>query len=108
MQFVDAKANWKLYAVIVIGLGLGIADKFQVRVPGFVMWLLGFVGRAGLRDAIRAEAEKSADELVKLVDDILAQVAIQSPQLIDPQKDVTGDLPKPIDMVEVAPLPPVK
>jgi hypothetical protein len=105
VQLVDLRSNWRLYAAVMIGLGLGVADDLNIQLPGFVMWLLGFVGNVPLRDAIRAQSKQSAGAVIQLVEDILAQVSIPGQPKVDLQSDVTGDLPKPVSVVEIKPLP---
>lgn len=108
MQLVDFKSNWRLYATVMVALGLGVADRLQVTVPSFVMWLLGWIGNVPLREAIRAQSKESADDIIKLVEDILAQVSVPGQPSVNPQSGLTGDLPKPLTVIEVKDLPPVK
>lgn len=104
MQLVDFKQNWRLYATVMLGLGLGVADRFEVTIPGWAMWIINRLGNVPLRDSIRAKAKESADDIVRLVEDILAQVAIPEAAKADPQTGLTGAVVKTIP-VEVKELP---
>lgn len=105
MKLIDIRSNWRLYATVMIALGLGVADDLKIEAPGFAMWLLGWVGNVPLREAIRAKAKDSSGTIIELVEDILAQVEIPGQPNVDLQADVTGDLPKPPVVVEIKPLP---
>ncbi len=46
MKLVAFEPNKKTYAVVVVGVALGVADRFGVEIPWLVKWLLGFLGQA--------------------------------------------------------------
>lgn len=106
MAFVAFEPNRKTYAIVVVGVGLGVADKFGIQIPWPVGWALKLLGQPALLAAIRSESAKSADDIVRLVDDILAQITIPLPPSLNPNVDVTGNTVSTIT-VEVKPLDPV-
>lgn len=107
MKLVSFADNKRLYAVVAVGVALGVADKFGVQVPWLVSWLLKLLGQADLMAAIRAQSEKSAEDIVELVNDILAQVSLPSPPPLDQNADVTGAKVPPPVPVEVHNLDPM-
>lgn len=105
MAFVAFEPNRKTYALVVIGVGLGVADKFGIQIPWLVSWALKLLGQPALLAAIRSESAKSADDIVRLVDDILAQITIPSPPPLNPNVDVTGNTVNtiPVEVHNLAP-----
>lgn len=75
MKFVDFNENKSLYAVVFAGMALGVMDHFGAKTGWLIDWGLKFLGRAELREAIRAKSRESADDIIDLADSILTQVA---------------------------------
>lgn len=107
MKFVEFGPNKRTYAMVIVALALGVADRFGITIPWLVTWALKFLGQVDLREAIRAKAKESADDIVVLVEDILAQVTIPEEKAVDPQTGLTGvKIPAP-SIIEVHELDPV-
>ena len=101
MKFLDIAQGKKTYAVVVIGMGLGIAQHFGWHVPGWLDWVIGFAGMGTLRMAVQAQSAKSADDL-----DILARTVLQAITVPDPNKGLTGAAIKtvPVEQHELQPV----
>ena len=65
MKFLDFQNGKKTYAVVVIGIGLGIAQHFGWTVPAWVDWGLTFLGLGTLRHAVQSQSAKSADDVAE-------------------------------------------
>lgn len=108
MKLVDFKENKSLYAVVFAGMALGVMDHFGVKTGWIIDWGLKFLGRSELREAIRAKSRESADDIVTLAEDILAQVKLPeeppSPLLQDgpvvPTVHVQVEALSPVDLVK--------
>ena len=102
MKFLDFQQGKKTYAVVAIGIALGIAQHFGWHIPSYVDWGLTFLGMGTLRNAVQAQSAKTADDIADLM-----RVALQSLTVPDPNADTTGvtvrDAP-----IEVHVLPPIK
>ena len=101
MKFLDFQNGKKTYAVVVIGIGLGIAQHFGWTVPSWVDWGLTFLGLGTLRHAVQAQSAKSADDLAELVKLVLDSVTVR-----DLNADTTGATVKSVS-VETHVLPPL-
>jgi len=101
MKFLDFQNGKKTYAVVVVGIGLGIAQHFGWAVPSWVEWGLTFLGLGTLRHAVQSQSAKSADDIAELVKLVLASVTIP-----DPNADTTGATVKTVP-VETHVLPPL-
>ncbi len=104
MQLIDPKANWRTYATVVVGLGLGIADKAGVTVGFPWSWAIRFLGNGELIAAIRAQSGQAADDIVKVVDSVLVQVSLPAEPPSPPLPVGPTD---PVVPVERSGLPPV-
>jgi hypothetical protein len=102
MKLLPPKTGWKTYAVVAIGIGLGIAQQQGVHVPGWVDWLLSFLGLGALRHAVTSQSAKSAAAL-----EALGQTVFQAITVPDPNAGLTGASVKTIP-VETRPLPPIE
>lgn len=101
MKFVDFQNGKKTYAVVVIGIGLGIAQHFGWTVPAWVDWGLTFLGLGTLRHAVQSQSAKSADDIAELVKLVVANVTVP-----DPNAGATGATVKTVS-VETHVLPPL-
>lgn len=101
MKFLDFQNGKKTYAVVVIGVGLGIAQHFGWQVPSWVDWGLTFLGLGTLRHAVQAQSAKSADDIAELVKLVLTSVTVP-----DPNAGTTGAIVKTVP-VETRVLPPL-
>lgn len=102
MKFLDPKTGWRTYAVVAVGIGLGIADYFGVHVPSYVDWGLTFLGLGTLRAGVKTQTAQTAAQIAQL-----AELVLQNITVPDPAKDATGNtIPIP-SKVEVSQLPPV-
>lgn len=87
MKFIDPKTGWKTYAVCAAGIVAGIMQAFGYEVPGWVDWVLVFMGGAALRHGI----QKQSAALTETVLDAVSQAPVV-----------------PVVAVEVSPLSPIK
>ena len=101
MKFLDLQNGRKTYAVVVIGVGLGIAQHFGWTVPSWMNWGLTFLGLGTLRHAVQSQSAKSADDIAELVKLVLASVTAP-----DPNAGTTGATVKTLS-VETHVLPPL-
>lgn len=85
MKFLDFQNGRKTYAVVVVGIALGIAQHFGWHIPSYVDWILVFLGGGTLRHAIQTQSAKSADAVADLVKLVLENVTAP-----DPNSDTTG------------------
>lgn len=102
MKFVNPKSGWKTYAVVVIAIGMGVAETMGVHIPSWVDWVLAFLGLGTLRHAVTTQSAKAAREMEALVKAVIETVTIP-----DPNTDTTGAVVKTIP-VQVHVLPDVK
>lgn len=77
MKFIPPKSGWKTYAVVVVAIGLGVAQQFGVHVPDWVNWGLGFLGLGTLRQAVTTQSAKTASDMADLVRVVLANLTVQ-------------------------------
>src|SRR4051812_20559370 len=102
MKLLDFQNGKKTYAVVLIGVCLGIAQHFGWHIPSYVDWGLTFLGMGTLRHAVQTQSAKSADDIADLV-----KLALQNLTISDPNADTTGA--KVVGApVEVHVLPPIK
>lgn len=102
MKILDWQNGKKTYAVILVSMGLGIAQHYGIPIPWWVDWALPLLGLGTLRHAVQTQSAQTAaafDDLAKL---ILANVTAT-----DPNSDTT-DAKVVVAPVEVHVLPPVK
>lgn len=104
MQLIDPKANWRTYATVIVGLGLGVADKAGVSIGWPWSWAIKLLGNGELVAAIRAQSGQAADDIVKVVDSVLAQVSLPT---TPPSPPLQGGPSDPIVPVVREGLPPV-
>lgn len=101
MKFLDFQQGKKTYAVVIIGIGLGIAQQMGWHIPGWADWGLTFLGLGTLRAAVTTQSAKSAADIADLVKLVLQNITVP-----DPNSDSTGvtvrDAP-----IEVHVLPPI-
>lgn len=104
MKLLSWQSGKKTYAVMAIGLGLGIAQGFGIHIPAanLMDWGLAFLGLGSLRAAVQKQAAQTAADVAKLLE-LLAQGA----SIPDPNSDTTGAVVKDTP-VEVHVLQPVK
>lgn len=101
MKFIPPKSGWRTYAVVFVGVGLGVADYFGYHIPGWAETILGFAGLGTLRSAVRTQSAKSAADVAELAQEILASITLP-----DPNKDVTGATVKaaPVEQHQLQPV----
>lgn len=102
MKFIPPKSGWKTYTVVVIAIGLGVAQQLGVHIPDWANWGLGFLGLGTLRQAVTTQSAKSAADIEDLVQMVLANTTVQP----EPT-DATGATVKTVP-VEVHVLPDIK
>lgn len=95
MKFLDPKTGWKTYAVCAVGIGFGVAEAFGFHIPGWVDWVLVFLGGAALRNGVKNQTAN------------LAATLLQALTVTDPNSDTTSSVVK-TTAVEVHVLPDVK
>jgi hypothetical protein len=104
INFIPPKSGWKTYAVVLIGVGLGIAQHFGWQIPSYVDWVLTFLGMGALRHAVQTKSAKSTDDVADLVNLVLQNITQPAPP--DPNAGTTGATVKDVP-VEVHVLQPV-
>jgi hypothetical protein len=113
MQFLSFADGKKTYAVVAVGVALGVVQGLDdsglahVHVPSAVNWVLMFLGLGAARVGIQAQSAKATAAVVQLVRDVLANITLPPPAVDDPNRDLTGATIKTVPL-EVTPLPPLK
>lgn len=66
----------KTYLTVIVGVGLGIAQAppFNVHIPSYIDWALGFLGLGAARMAITAQSQATATAAFSLIQNVLSQV----------------------------------
>ena len=117
MTFLSFAQGKKTYAAVVAGIALGVlqgldqSNIVHVNVPGWLDWILMFLGLGAARHAIQSQTAKTTDDVIALVRAILVDVTVPvaapaAAKAGDPNRDVTGATVMNA-AVEVRALPPV-
>lgn len=84
MQLKDFAKNKKTYAVVGIGLILGVIQGLDdsgttsIHIPSWVNWGLGFLGLGALRMGVQASAENSTQQFMALFNMVSANLETTS------------------------------
>jgi hypothetical protein len=113
MTYLGFAEGKKTYAAVIAGLVLGVlqgldqSNIVHVAAPGWLDWILMFLGLGAARRAIQTQTAKTTDDVVGLVRAILVDITVPAAtKAADPQSDVTGATVK-ATPVEVRALPPI-
>lgn len=79
MQFINLKANWKTYATVVVGIGLGIAQAQGYHIPSYVDWVLGFIGLGVHRHEVQVQSNQVSKDVQLLLATVFSQITVPSP-----------------------------
>lgn len=97
MTFLSFAQGKKTYAAVLAGVALGVlqgldqSNIVHAHVPGWLDWILMFLGLGAARHAIQSQTAKTTDDVVALVRAILVDITIPAPpKPIDPNSDTTG------------------
>ncbi len=111
MQFLSFAQGKKTYAVVAVGVALGLVQGLDdsgvahIHVPSAVNWVLMFLGLGAARVGIQAQSARATADVVQLVRDVLANITLPPPPSGDPDRDLTGATVKTVPL-EVTPLGP--
>jgi thiamine transporter ThiT len=109
MTFLSFAEGKKTYAAVLAGLALGVlqgldqSNIVHVHVPGWLDWILMFLGLGAARHAIQSQTAKTTDDVIALVRAILVDITVPTPAQAG---DTTGATVKDTP-VEVRALPPI-
>jgi len=113
MTFLSFAEGKKTYAAVLAGVALGVlqglaqSNIVHVPVPGWLDWILMFLGLGAARHAIQSQTAKTTDDVVALVRAILVDITIPAPpKPIDPNTDSTGATVRttPVEVHELQPI----
>lgn len=95
MKFIDPRTGWKTYAVVIVGVGIGALEACGVHLPGWVDWVLAFLGLGAIRHGVQSQSAT------------LAATIIQAITVPDPNADVTGATVRtqPVEQHNLNPIP---
>jgi len=80
MKFVSFAQGKKTYAIVAIGIALGVAQQMGWHIPAWVDWALTFLGLGTLRMAVTAQSAKSAADIAVLLKTVLDNVTVPEPE----------------------------
>jgi len=120
MTFLGFAEGRKTYAAVLAGIALGVlqgldqSNVVHVAVPGWLDWILMFLGLGAARHAIQSQTAKTTDDVIALVRAILVDITVPVSPKPEPalakagevNRDTTGVTVK-TTPVEVHALPPV-
>jgi len=113
MQFISFAQGKKTYALVAAGVALGVVQGLSdsgvvnAHVPAAVDWVLMFLGLGAARLGIQAQSAKTAADIVQLVRDALANIAIPAEPTVELERDTTGATVRAAH-VDVEPLAPTR
>ncbi len=108
MKLLSFADGWKTYLVVVIGVGLGVAQSFGIHIPNWVDVTLGFLGMGAMRAGVTKSSAVAAVDIEELVRLVAANIVVPSTTTVNVNSDSTMiPVPKPA-VVEVHNLPPIK
>jgi len=90
VRFLSLASGWKTYIVCAIGVLTGVAQGLDAthviafHIPGFVDWVLVFLGGASLRHGVQTRSAQITEEVVGLVQLILANVTAKDTPVPSP------------------------
>ena len=82
MTLIDFARGYRTYAVVAVGIALGIVEGLDsahvtnVQIPAFVNWLVVFLGMGTTRMAVAAQSAQAAKDLAQLAETVLAKLAV--------------------------------
>src|SRR5215470_19643361 len=97
MTFLSFAEGKKTYAAVLAGIALGVlqgldqSNIVHVHVPGWLDWILMFLGLGAARHAIQSQTAKTTDDVAALVRAILVDVTIPAPPQAAPAPAKAGD-----------------
>lgn len=78
MKFISWADGSKTYIVCAAGVILGVAQAFNVHIPGWVDWVLVFLGGSALRHGIQTQSAQATEDAIVVARTILDQVTVKS------------------------------
>ena len=75
MKLLSWTNGWKTYLTVAAGISVGVAQHFGYHVPGYLDWILGFLGLGFGRMAITRQSQITADAVLALITDALQQLS---------------------------------
>lgn len=78
-RLLDFSKNKKTYAVVAVGIALGIADAFGYHVPSYVEWGLAFLGLGTMRSSLKNHSAETTKAVVSLIQEALKDVSEEEP-----------------------------
>lgn len=79
-RLLEFSKNKKTYAVVAVGLALGVADALGYHVPSYVEWGLAFLGLGTVRSSIKNHSAETSRAMLELVQEVLNNVTTEEPE----------------------------